>query len=210
MRMHGTTQGAKPEATIDLTQLGAGFAEPGTGAQQTFRQSLDALAHPGTLITLDQASGEPAFLAPAAAALALALLDQDTTLWLAPALLKAGPYLRFHTGCRLTRDPASADFAIAAVPDQLPPLHAFRNGSDEFPEHSSTLIIQTAALDTAHGWTLSGPGIRSTARLLAEGCGAPFAAEWQANHALFPRGVDIVFACGQRICGLPRTTRIGD
>lgn len=206
MQMHATVS----QPTIDLTQLGAGFAEPGSASQQTFRQCLDALAHPGTLITLDQPSGAPAPLAPAAGALALALLDQDTTLWLAPALLTLGPYLRFHTGCRLTADPASADFAIAGAPDQLPPLQTFRQGSDEFPEHSTTVILQTAGLDAAHGWTLSGPGIRTTASLHAAGCGAQFAAAWQANHALFPRGIDIVFVSAMQICGLPRTTRIED
>ena len=28
------------------------------------------------------------------------------------------------------------------------------------------------------------------------------------NHALFPRGIDMIFTCGTRALGLPRTTRV--
>ena len=35
-----------------------------------------------------------------------------------------------------------------------------------------------------------------------------FWAQWQANHALFPQGVDIIFCCSDRAVGLPRSTRV--
>ena len=35
-----------------------------------------------------------------------------------------------------------------------------------------------------------------------------FRAQLDANHALFPRGVDIVLTTPTQIAGLPRTTRI--
>jgi alpha-D-ribose 1-methylphosphonate 5-triphosphate synthase subunit PhnH len=44
--------------------------------------------------------------------------------------------------------------------------------------------------------------------LQVAGCGTRFVQEWQANHVQFPRGIDIVFASGNRLCGLPRTTWI--
>jgi len=35
-----------------------------------------------------------------------------------------------------------------------------------------------------------------------------FWAQWHANHASFPQGVDIVFTCAGVALGLPRTTRV--
>ena len=199
-----------PSAPIDLARLGAGFVDPVGAAQRTFRCCLEALSRPGTLITLDEDVNVPPPLAAAAGALALALLDQDTALWLSPALAATGGYLRFHTGCRVVEHPGAADFAIVSELDQVPALRAFRQGNDEFPEHSSTLILQSGGLDTARGWTLSGPGIDGARALHVSGLDARFVTEWQLNRAQFPAGVDIVFASGNQLCGLPRSTRISN
>jgi alpha-D-ribose 1-methylphosphonate 5-triphosphate synthase subunit PhnH len=45
-------------------------------------------------------------------------------------------------------------------------------------------------------------------RVAIEGPSAQFWAQWQANHAAFPRGVDVLFTCGADAVGLPRTTRV--
>jgi len=35
-----------------------------------------------------------------------------------------------------------------------------------------------------------------------------FLAEWEANRALFPRGVDVILCAGDHLAALPRTVRI--
>ena len=197
-------------SATDLSSLGAGFDSPALASQQVFRAALEALARPGRIARVEAVRGSPAELEPAACALALALLDQDTTLWLSPALAagQAGPYLRFHTGCRLADTPASADFAIAEA-HELPPLDAFSSGSEDYPDRSATLIVQVGELCEGEGWEMEGPGIRGVTRLRAAGLPVEFAAAWKSNRARFPRGVDLFLACGRELCGLPRTVRIG-
>ena len=35
-----------------------------------------------------------------------------------------------------------------------------------------------------------------------------FVQEWAANHAMFPRGVDLILCAGNRLAALPRSVRI--
>ncbi len=195
-------------SAVDLAGIAPGFDDPVLASQAVFRRCLTALARPGTIVECGAAAATPAGLHAAAGALALALLDQDTRLWLSPALAAAGAYLRFHTGCRIADDPARADFALVASPAELPALEALPAGTDEDPDRSATIFLQLDGLSGARGWCLSGPGIRGAARLHASGLGDAFLAQWAANGARFPRGVDLFLVCGERLCGLPRTTRI--
>jgi alpha-D-ribose 1-methylphosphonate 5-triphosphate synthase subunit PhnH len=57
-------------------------------------------------------------------------------------------------------------------------------------------------------WTLSGPGIQNFSHLTAEGLPEDFVLQWAANHAVFPRGVDLFLATQTQLLGLPRTTSI--
>ena len=55
---------------------------------------------------------------------------------------------------------------------------------------------------------LSGPGIDGTAMLRATHGVPDFLDHLTANHALFPRGVDLILVAGDSIIALPRTTRL--
>jgi alpha-D-ribose 1-methylphosphonate 5-triphosphate synthase subunit PhnH len=55
----------------------------------------------------------------------------------------------------------------------------------------------------AEGARLTGPGIETEARL-----SLPEVAAFQANRARFPLGFDCFFTCGDRVAGLPRSTRV--
>jgi alpha-D-ribose 1-methylphosphonate 5-triphosphate synthase subunit PhnH len=44
--------------------------------------------------------------------------------------------------------------------------------------------------------------------LHAAGLPGDFVARWAANHALFPRGVDLVLCAGERLAALPRSVAI--
>ncbi len=92
---------------------------------------------------------------------------------------------------------------MAALP--LDRLHA---GSDEAPETAATLILQLAALGSGRSYRLEGPGLAAPATLHAEGLPHDFTAQWAANHARFPRGVDLILCAGDRLAALPRTLKI--
>lgn len=190
------------------SQLAPGFAEPVLAAQQTFRAALTALAHPGRIVILDAALEPPAPLDAATAALGLALLDHETSLWLDGTLQAAGAYFRFHCGCPVVSKCEDADFAIIGNLQDLPPLTKFRQGSDEYPDQSATLILQVEELAEDGPFQLSGPGVAGVTRLGVRGPSERFWREWPANNAAFPRGVDVFFTSGTRLCGLPRTTNV--
>ncbi|MBV9191004.1 MAG: phosphonate C-P lyase system protein PhnH [Betaproteobacteria bacterium] len=192
---------------MNLARLGAGFSSPVLDSQRTFRGALEALSRPGRVVTAGGPAEVPRNVAESACALALALLDQDTTLWLSPLLAPVGGYLRFHTGCRLVSQEAEADFALLDSAE-LPSLDLFRCGSDEYPDRSATVIVQVPTLEAGSGLRLSGPGIRGSVRVAIGGLHEAFFLYWGRNRALFPRGIDVFFACGPLLCGLPRTTRI--
>ncbi|MBC7802281.1 MAG: phosphonate C-P lyase system protein PhnH [Candidatus Parcubacteria bacterium] len=193
----------------DLISVGPGFADPVLDSQAAFRSSLAALSAPGTIVALGAGLEAIAGLHAAASALLLALLDQDTRLWLSPGLSagRTAASLKFHTGCALAAAPGEADFALVAAPEELPSLASFNAGSDEYPERSATVLLQVPALATG-GWRLTGPGVKDEARLSVPALGAAFLTQWERNHSRFPRGVDLFLTSGEQLCCLPRTTRI--
>ena len=89
-----------------------------------------------------------------------------------------------------------------------PALRDLAQGTEEEPHRSATLILQVAALEEGAGWRLTGPGIEHVHRLRVAGLPAGFAADWAANRARFPRGVDLVLCAGDRLAALPRTTAL--
>ena len=186
--------------------LQRGFADPLLDAQISFRAALNALAEPGTVQRMDKAQGLGA-LDQATYSLCLALLDNDTAVWLAPcfdtAEIRAN--LAFHCGCEFVSDRSQASFALldqAALGD----LSGFYIGSERFPDQSCTLFIQ---LDSLVGGSLqqwSGPGINGVRDVTL-----PLPLEfWQQRAArnAFPRGLDCLFSAQGSVVGLPRSTRI--
>ncbi|HWA80654.1 MAG TPA: phosphonate C-P lyase system protein PhnH [Acetobacteraceae bacterium] len=181
-----------------------GFADPVGDAQATFRALLDAMARPGTLHEVADL-GTPPSLGAASASVLLTLVDGETPLWLDASCMAARAWLAFHCGAVLTDDPASAAFAISIG---MPPLGIFRAGSDAAPEESATLILQVEALGAGPVYRLSGPGLRLPSSLQVVGLPEDFPAQWTANHALYPRGIDLVLCAGRRFCCLPRSVQI--
>lgn len=182
-----------------------GFADPALDAQRCFRALLEAMARPGRIQRLPGLPRPPSPLAPAAGAVLLALADADTPVW-QDAGEDAAAWLRFHAGCPLVGEPAAAQFLLAS--GAMPALALLDAGTEEEPQLSATLVVQVAALAEGHGWTLTGPGIEAAHRLHVAGLPADFPAQWAANQARFPRGVDLVLCCGQALAALPRTTKL--
>ncbi len=187
-----------------------GFADPVHDAQATFRGVLDAVSHPGRIVSLplDLPPLEP--FAPAALAVCLALADSDTPLWLDPPLRRPeiAAHLRFHAGCPLVVDAAAAAFAVVADAAAMPPLDAFALGREDYPDRSATVIVQVPALQGGRAVVAAGAGIADRGVFAPAGLPADFWDWAAANQALFPCGVDVLFACGRDIVALPRSTRL--
>jgi alpha-D-ribose 1-methylphosphonate 5-triphosphate synthase subunit PhnH len=193
-----------------LAQTPPGLADPVHDAQRCFRAVLDAMAHPGRVVSVAGAlaAPPPAPLGEAAGAQLLTLCDIDTPLWLSPEARSAATYLQFHCGAPIARSPQEARFALVADAAALPALDTFALGEDEYPDRSTTLVLQVADLAEGSGATLRGPGIQSIARLAVDGLPAGFWEQRAALQPLFPRGLDIVFACGSLLAAVPRSTMI--
>jgi alpha-D-ribose 1-methylphosphonate 5-triphosphate synthase subunit PhnH len=189
-----------------LAELAPGFRDPVHDAQTTFRAILDALAHPGRIVERPAALAALAPLGDAAAAIALTLCDMDTPIWLDSGLARCADYLRFHCGAPQAAAPGDAHFAFISDPSALPALDTFALGSDEYPDRSTTLVVEIAGLRAGRGHTLSGPGIAESARLAVAGLPDGFWRERETLAVLMPRGLDVIFTCGPRLAVVPRTT----
>jgi alpha-D-ribose 1-methylphosphonate 5-triphosphate synthase subunit PhnH len=188
-----------------------GFANPVFDSQAIFRAVMDAMARPGTTQLARAEAQPPQPLSPIAAAIALTLCDNDTPLWLDPALRQTAAvasWLGFHTGAPLADTPADAHFAIIADPASLIALENFAQGTQEYPDRSTTLILQVASLSSGDRLVLEGPGIDGSATFAPAPLPRHFVEQWKQNRARFPRGVDLVLAAPEGIACLPRTTRI--
>ncbi len=192
--------------------LEGGFADTVLGAQSAFRAIMDGLANPGAVQPLEPVVA-PASLGPQLAAVALTLCDHDTALWLDPLLAEdegVVRWLRFHTGAPLTTDPALGQFALVSAPQALPRLDRFAPGTQDYPDRSTTVVLALPWLSGGPALTLSGPGIADVRTMAPAGLPHDFAAQWAANRALFPRGVDLLLVAGGALIGLPRSTRIAE
>jgi alpha-D-ribose 1-methylphosphonate 5-triphosphate synthase subunit PhnH len=195
---------------IPTQNIGRGFSDKVLSAQGAFRSLLDAMARPGLAPEIKVDCEAPAGLGPATAALALTLFDHDTPVWRDEALNgeAVARWLRFHTAAPLTGDPAQAAFALIGDPARLADFSRFAVGTSDYPDRSTTLILQVASLTSGAPLLLRGPGIEGEAKLAPGPLPPGFVAMCEANRALFPRGVDLVFCAGDSIAALPRTTRV--
>jgi alpha-D-ribose 1-methylphosphonate 5-triphosphate synthase subunit PhnH len=185
--------------------ISAAFADPVLQAQSTFRAILDALARPGTVQPLDETVAAPAPLSAGAAAAALTLCDHDITVLRANDVAE---WLRFHCGCPLVENLRDAAFAFVGDIENLPPFEAFNLGTAEYPDRSTTIVLQVESFESGIDLAFEGPGIRGRKFFRAEPLPADIAERLVANRALFPRGVDLLLATRNAVAGLPRSVRI--
>ncbi len=186
-----------------------GFADPTRDAQRVFRAVLDALSHPTRRYPLAGPPAPPAALGGGLAAIALALLDEDCTVWLGGALgrdTEVSAWLAFHTGAGRANSTA-AGFVIAD-PGTLPPLDSLAVGTDEAPHRSVTVVLDVRGCAGTGRFSARGPGIAGTATLTAPWAPDGFADTWRRNTGLFPRGVDLLLVDADSVTAVPRTTRL--
>jgi alpha-D-ribose 1-methylphosphonate 5-triphosphate synthase subunit PhnH len=195
-----------------ISGLAAGFASPVHDAQRCFRAVMQAMARPGSLQAFQpELKDLPAPLTPMAAALALTLLDYDTPLWLDPGLAKSPAvvsFLKFHTGAPIVTMPVEAAFALVSDPERLINLANFAQGTPDYPDRSTTVILMGQTFGKNGPLDLSGPGIETATRFGTAPVSQTFWDQVQANNAQFPRGTDLIFAGEGHIAALPRSTQL--
>src|ERR1700724_3627028 len=194
-----------------VAELPAGFADKVLSAQSTFRSVMDAMARPGSVQRIAAAAGAPAAMMRGTAAIALTLFDHDTPLWLDPRMSETSDvakWLKFHTGAPVIADSSICSFALIGEARALPALERFAFGTNEYPDRSTTLILQVESLTEGSQFELRGPGIDGTAALQAMIQPTDLFDRLAINAALFPRGIDVVLVADDAIVAIPRTTRL--
>ena len=194
-----------------VAELPAGFADKVLSAQSTFRSVMDAMARPGSVQRIASAAGTPVGMMRGTAAIALTLFDHDTPVWLdgrMSATADVAKWLKFHTSAPVVADSSIASFALIGDPRSLPTLDRFAFGSNEYPDRSTTLVLQVESLTNGPAVELCGPGIDCAATLRASIQPHDLFERLAVNAALFPRGIDVVLVHDESIVAIPRTTRL--
>ena len=211
---------------VDSGNLWAAFNDPVVHSQQAFRLILRAVSEPGEEVSFDgllDGTQPGAGIADASFITALVLLDQDTRVWISPAMAQPAfiDNLRFHCGAALVASPEQADFAFVSLQDWIS-MNGFKKGSEENPHQAATLIIQIASHrreSAANGQglemdapvrklLLSGPGVCGKRPVSLPGIRDKHISLLQRNHQTFPLGNDFLFTFGRGLLAMPRSTRI--
>ncbi len=194
-----------------IAELPAGFVDKVLSAQSTFRSVMDAIARPGSVQQVVASVGTPGPMMRGAAAIALTLFDHDTPIWLDARMSETtdvARWLKFHSGAPVVEDSSICSFALIGDGAALPDLSSFALGSNEYPDRSTTLIVQVESLSEGRAYELQGPGIDGIATLRAKIAPADLCERLAVNETLFPRGIDVVLVAGEAIVAIPRTTRL--
>ena len=194
-----------------IAELPAGFADKVLSAQSTFRSVMSAMARPGSVQPIAVSVGAPDGMMRGTAAIALTLFDHDTPIWLDGAMAarsEVARWLKFHTSAPLVDGASIASFALIGDAKNLPALDRFAFGSNEYPDRSTTLILQVESLSQGPAYQLRGPGIDGVSTLRATIEPRDLLARLAINATLFPRGIDVVLVDDASIVALPRTRRL--
>ncbi len=185
---------------MSVAALEGGFRDGPIDAAHAFRAVMNAMARPGQIQSVAGVR-PPAPLSVAAGVVVLTLCDPDTPIYLTPSYDTPAvrDWITFHTGAPLAA-PGQAAFALGPW-DELP-IGEFSIGTPEYPDRSATLIVEMPKLAN-EGCVLTGPGIKDETFL-----GLPDPSAFQTNALIFPLGLDFLFTCGDRLAGLPRSTKV--
>src|SRR5258708_8436032 len=194
-----------------VAELPAGFADKVLSAQSTFRSVMDAMARPGSVQRIVASAGAASPMMRGTAAIALTLFDHDTPIWLDQRMSETSDvakWLKFHASAPVVQDSSICSFALIGDASALPALDRFSFGSNEYPDRSTTLIIQVDSLTEGTALELRGPGIDGTAIVQAAVHPADLFERRAINAASFPRGTDVVLVADDGIDTIARTPRL--
>ena len=113
-----------------------------------------------------------------------------------------------HSGAPIVTDSASSSFALVGDPAALRGFDAFSVGSGDYPDGSTTIVMQLETLAEGRPLRLTGPGIKESATIAPSPLPEGFLNWLAANHASFPCGIDVILVAGANFAALPRTTTV--
>lgn len=194
----------------DQAIMQKGFVDPVDGAGQTFRVILDVLSRPGSVASVQGPAETPDALSDAASAVLLTMADYVTPVWLdaSVATESVQAYIRFHTNAPIARGPEEATFAVLRSQSDDLNLEIYNPGTHQYPDRSTTLIIEVDGFEHGPVVELQGPGIDGSTQFQADGLPESFWTEMQKNNAQFPLGIDVIFASPGKLAALPRSAQI--
>lgn len=207
-----------------MTTITTAFKDAVHDSQQCFRLLLKAMSEPGEIVTLEMSEGFGA-MHKAATQTLLSLSDNATPIWLSESHLKDAAIrenIRFHCGSPVTERQNSASFAVIAEQDLADfdwNNATFSLGCEEYPDQSTTVIVELGSLTNGSDaspskggltLTLSGPGIESQSVLNIGAVSQAFQLFLQERleHFAFPLGIDLILVSDESIACLPRTTLV--
>lgn len=190
-----------------------GFANPSIDAAFSFRALLSTMSRPGKLVPLTVAFQAIDNLNPVAKLVALTLVDQQSPIWLDEDLNsdQVQQFIKFNCAATISAAKNQAMFGFFSHCPSVKELEGFQIGTAEYPDRSTTIIIQVTHLsheDVADSVTLQGPGIKTTQVLYVKGLHDDFWQWFQTNQANFPLGNDIILAGPTCFAALSRSTKI--
>lgn len=198
-------------AITPVERMKPGFADAVHDAQSTFSSIMQAMARPGSIQSVSHLSATPDFMLKTTGAVLLTLADYDSPLWFDDPMLGDADvvnWTRFHTGAPLTKGRSNAAFAVVSQLQDGLEFSDFHQGDPEYPDRSTTLIVQVDRLSNQKGWQLTGPGIKESQQLEAAPLSTAFLSQWEHNRGLFPLGIDVILCAPDAIACLPRTVKI--
>ena len=189
--------------------ISAGFDNAPIDSQATFRAVMTAFAEPGSIREIPRMRALAPGLSPAMTALVLTLADFETKVWFDDgAASQAASYTRFHTGAPVVEAASEAAFAVVTKARSMPRFAAFAQGTLDYPDRSTTIIVEVEHLTENGRYRLRGPGIAGERKLDIAPLPATFIEDWTSNRAAYPCGVDILLCCGTFVSALPRSTHL--
>ena len=175
-----------------------------TESQQSFRTCLDALAHPGRVLTLDTSGlpdGRHSALLPMLSLTDLmtpiATLDTDDTELRELAIVTGAPLA-----------PIGEARWVFGTSRSVTRFRELNGGTALRPEHGAMVCLQVESLGDGPAYELSGPGVDGSALLRVGGLPDGFI---QARSELVdtpPCGVDFLLVAPNAIAAVPRTSTL--
>jgi alpha-D-ribose 1-methylphosphonate 5-triphosphate synthase subunit PhnH len=175
-----------------------------------FRQILQAMSHPGSLIEMAVPTSNTTEIAPAIHILTC-LMDNEVTFSVVGDDKGAvAAALSLQTGSPQV-DIATSDFVVAVRGTTDGQLAMIKRGTLEYPDGGATLVYLIDELAEDGGSAeLSGPGINGSCRPRFTGLASGELSALREANAEYPLGVDALFVDSKgRIACIPRSTRIG-
>jgi alpha-D-ribose 1-methylphosphonate 5-triphosphate synthase subunit PhnH len=175
-----------------------------------FRSILGCFAKPAVPASIAAPTNAPLPLLPSTACLALTLFDYQTPVWLSATLNTDAvrKFIRFHTGAVITANVGEASFAIITMDEANVDWPDFNLGTHEYPDRSTSVIVQVSSFAGAPAIEVSGPGLKEPVSFQIEAASDDFWIRVQDNACLFPIGVDFIFSSPHQVAVLPRSSRI--